>query len=414
MSIFELVGTLLCIAALMGYLNTRYLKLPTTIGIMVLSLAASLVMVFIGLVAPGVDEWASNLVAQIDFRGVLLEIMLSYLLFAGALHVQLADLAKQKWAIALMATFGVMLSTLLVGIGTYYLMPLFGFDIKFIYCLLFGALISPTDPVAVLGILKQAKVAKSLETKITGESLFNDGIGVVVFLALLSIATGQNEASFSFIGKLFAVEVLGGLGLGAVLGYTGYFLLKRINNYQVEVLITLALVTGGYALATRLHLSGPLAMVIAGLMTGNKGRVLAMSDTTKQHLDLFWELIDEILNAMLFALIGLELLIVSDQFSASTFLLGTLALVLVLACRAIAVSVPIISLKIFRSFDKGAIKMLTWGGLRGGISVALALALPEEAGREIFLKITYMIVIFSIAVQGLTVGKLYRRISKDS
>ena len=413
MTLFELIALLLSIAALLGYLNAKYLKLPTTIGIMLISLVFSLILVIIGLFAPGIEAFAESIVAQIDFEDVLLDVMLSYLLFAGALHVDLSDLSKQKWAIALMATIGVVLSTFLIGTAAYYLLPAFGFETQYIYCLLFGALISPTDPVAVLGILKKAGVGKSLKTKITGESLFNDGVGVVVFLALLGIATGEHEFSGEYIGELFAIEVLGGILFGGALGFLGYFLLSRIDNYQIEVLITLAMVTGGYALASHFHLSGPLAMVVAGLMIGNHGRLLAMSKTTREHLDLFWELVDEILNALLFALIGLELLIVANQFSIGTFLLGVIMIVVVLLCRAAAVSVPVTILKPFRSFDKGVVKMLTWGGLRGGISVALALALPEEAGRSIFLKITYMIVIFSIAVQGLTVGKLYRRISSS-
>jgi CPA1 family monovalent cation:H+ antiporter len=414
MSLFELLAILLVIAALLGYLNIRYLKLPTTIGIMLMSLVVSFTLIVLGLFVPAIEQMAENIVGQIDFSNVLLEVMLSYLLFAGALHVDLSDLAKQKWVIALMATVGVVLSTALIGTAAYFLLPLFGFETKFIYCLLFGALISPTDPVAVLGILKKAGVGKSLKTKITGESLFNDGVGVVVFLALLSIATGQHEVSAGHIAELFVVEVLGGIAFGAAIGFLGYYLLRNIDNYQVEVLITLALVTGGYALASHWHLSGPLAMVIAGLMIGNHGRLLAMSNTTRQHLDLFWELVDEILNALLFALIGLELLIVSNQFTMQTFLLGLIMIVVALACRATAVSIPVTILKPFRRFSNGAIKMLTWGGLRGGISVALALALPEEAGRGLFLKLTYMIVIFSIAVQGLTVGKLYRSTIKEA
>jgi CPA1 family monovalent cation:H+ antiporter len=414
MSLFELLAILLVIAALLGYLNIRYLKLPTTIGIMLMSLVVSFTLIILGLFVPAIEQMAENIVSQIDFSNVLLEVMLSYLLFAGALHVDLSDLAKQKWVIALMATVGVVLSTALIGTAAYFLLPLFGFETKFLYCLLFGALISPTDPVAVLGILKKAGVGKSLKTKITGESLFNDGVGVVVFLALLSIATGQHEVSAGQIAELFVVEVLGGIAFGAAIGFLGYYLLRNIDNYQVEVLITLALVTGGYALASHWHLSGPLAMVVAGLMIGNHGRLLAMSSTTRQHLDLFWELVDEILNALLFALIGLELLIVSNQFTMQTFLLGLIMIVVALACRATAVSVPVTILKPFRRFSDGAIKMLTWGGLRGGISVALALALPEEAGRGLFLKLTYMIVIFSIAVQGLTVGKLYRSTIKEA
>ncbi|MDF2376500.1 MAG: sodium:proton antiporter [Verrucomicrobiales bacterium] len=414
MSLFELIAVLLAVAALLGYLNIRYLKLPTTIGIMLLSLLMSLVLVIVGLFVPGIELFAESIVSQIDFGDVLLDVMLSYLLFAGALHVDLSDLSKQKWVIALMATVGVLISTVLVGTAAYYLLPLFGFETPYIYCLLFGALISPTDPVAVLGILKRAGVGKSLETKITGESLFNDGVGVVVFLALLSIATGKHEPSLVFIAELFAVEVIGGIAFGVALGFLGYYLLKRIDNYQVEVLITLALVTGGYTLASHFHLSGPLAMVVSGLMIGNHGRLLAMSDTTRKHLDLFWELIDEILNALLFALIGFELLIVANEFSVQTFILGLIMILVVLACRAISVSIPVATLSRKRPFSEGAIRMLTWGGLRGGISVALALALPAESDRSLFLKLTYMVVIFSIAVQGLTISKLYQSIQRKA
>lgn len=414
MSLFQLIAVVLAIAALFGYLNVRYLKLPTTIGIMLISMGFSLLLILLGQFVPSIEIVAESIIGQIDFEGVLLDVMLSYLLFAGALHVDLSDLAKQKWVIAMMATVGIIISTALIGTATYILMPLFGLETKFIYCLLFGALISPTDPVAVLGILKKAGVGKSLETKITGESLFNDGVGVVVFLALLGIATGEQEFSAAHIGEMFLVEVLGGIAFGVAIGFLGYYLLKKIDNYQIEVLITLAVVTGGYALASYWHLSGPLAMVVAGLMIGNHGRLLAMSDTTREHLDLFWELIDEILNALLFALIGLELIVVANQFSLNTFLLGFVMIIVVLASRAIAVSIPVTILKPFRKFSEGAIKMLTWGGLRGGISIALALALPEEAGRSIFLKLTYIIVIFSITAQGLTVGKLYARINRSN
>ena len=321
-----------------------------------------------------------------------------------------AILARQRRIIALMSTIGVLISTFLIGACVYYLLPVFGVEAKFIYCLLFGALISPTDPVAVLGILKKAGVNKDLETKITGESLFNDGIGVVVFLAILGIATGEHHLSAGHIAHLFAVEALGGVIFGAILGGLGYYMLKTIDNYQIEVLITLALVTGGYALALAIHVSGPLAMVVAGLMIGNQGRAFAMSDQTRKHLDLFWELVDEILNALLFALIGLELILVAQGFHASWMLIGILTIILVLACRFIAVSIPVYSLKPFRNFSYGAIRMLTWGGLRGGISIALALALPKSLGeiRDLFLTMTYFVVIFSIAAQGLTVGKLYQ------
>lgn len=410
MSLFELIAIVLTIAAALGFLNARYLKLPNTIGIMLIALGFSLLVIVLGLFIPAIDAVAHSVIDRIDFGEALLKVMLSYLLFAGALHVDLDDLRQQRFVIASMATFGVVISTFIVGGAIYLLLPLFGFDLRLIDCLLFGALISPTDPVAVLGILKKANVPKTLETKITGESLFNDGVGVVVFLALLGIATGKHELSAGHIGHLFLVEVFGGIAFGAILGYIGYRLLKSIDNYQIEVLITLAMVTGGYALANSLHTSGPLAMVVAGLMIGNRGRSLAMSDTTRKHLDLFWELVDEVLNALLFAIIGLEVLVIA--FTGKTLLLGLIAIPLVLLARFIAVAIPLTALRPFRAFSPGALPMLTWGGLRGGISVALALALPESSGRSLFLTLTYVVVIFSISVQGMTIRKLYDRIAR--
>ncbi len=412
MSIFELTAVLLSVAALLGFLNARFFKLPTTIGIMLISLGFSLALIILGRFFPAIEATAETIVGQIDFNETLLKVLLSYLLFAGALHVDLSDLAEQKWVISLMATAGVLISTFLVGGAVYLLLPLFDLGLPFLYCLLFGALISPTDPVAVLGILKKAGVSKGLETKITGESLFNDGIGVVLFLVLLGIATGGHEADAGHIGYLFLVEVAGGIAFGAVLGFLGYFLLRSVDNYQVEVLITLALVTGGYSLATTLHTSGPLAMVVCGLMIGNHGRALAMSNTTRHHLDLFWELVDEVLNAVLFALIGLELLLIEDSVTGGLLMMGLISILVVLAARFAAVSLPVMILKPFRAFSPGAIPMLTWGGLRGGISVALALALPAAAGRETFLVMTYVVVIFSIAVQGLTLKPFFERLSR--
>ncbi|MDF1814249.1 MAG: sodium:proton antiporter [Verrucomicrobiales bacterium] len=415
MSIFELTALVLTISAVLGFINQRFFKLPTTIGIMLISLGFSLVLVLLGQFVPSIAKGASTIVNQIDFREALLDVMLSYLLFAGALHVNLMDLAKQRRIIALMATIGVVVSTFLIGGFVWLLLPVFGIEVKFLYCLLFGSLISPTDPVAVLGIMKKAGVNKELETKITGESLFNDGIGVVVFLAILGIATGEHHLSAGHIAHLFAVEALGGVIFGVILGGIGYYMLKTINNYQIEVLITLAMVTGGYALALAIHVSGPLAMVVAGLMIGNQGRALAMSDQTRKHLDLFWELVDEILNALLFALIGLELIVVAQGFQGSWFFIGILSIIIVLLCRFVAVSIPVYSLKPFRKFSEGAVRMLTWGGLRGGISIALALALPKDMGetRDLFLTMTYFVVIFSIAAQGLTVGRLYQSFGKS-
>ena len=400
MEAFDIIGILLTLSAVFGFFNYKYIRLPTTIGLMLLGLIFSLIIIITGTFNNDFYVFAQNFVNDVRLDESLLGIMLSYLLFAGALHVKLEDLASQKWVIAILATIGVILSTFIIGTLSYFLMMALGIKINFTYCLLFGALISPTDPVAVLGILKKAGAPKSLETKITGESLFNDGVGVVVFIAILGIATGENDATFAAIGKLFLIEVLGGIAIGFVIGLLAFLMLRSINQYQVEVLITLALVTGGYSLAHNLHTSGPLAMVVAGLMIGNQGRILAMSEKTEEHLDSFWELIDEILNAILFLVIGLEILVLAFQMNHIIF--GIIAIPLTLAVRMLAVSLPAILLRKKANFSKGTIKALTWGGLRGGISLALALSIPKGAERDVLLTATYIVVIFSIAVQGLT------------
>ncbi len=400
MEAFDIIGILLSLAAVFGYFNYKFIKLPTTIGLMLLGLIFSLIIIITGIFNDDFYKFAQNFVTDIRLDESLLGIMLSYLLFAGALHVKLEDLSNQKWVIAILATIGVIFSTFIIGSLSYLLMKSLDIQISFTYCLLFGALISPTDPVAVLGILKKAGAPKSLETKITGESLFNDGVGVVVFIAILGIATGKSDASFSAIGNLFIFEVLGGIGIGFALGLLAFLMLRSIDQYQVEILITLALVTGGYSLAHNLHTSGPLAMVVAGLMIGNQGRILAMSEKTEEHLDSFWELVDEILNAILFLVIGLEILILA--FHLNYIIFGIIAIPLTLAVRMSAVSLPTLFLKNKANFSKGTIKALTWGGLRGGISLALALSIPKGAERDVLLTATYIVVIFSIGVQGLT------------
>jgi CPA1 family monovalent cation:H+ antiporter len=330
--------------------------------------------------------------------------MLSFLLFAGALHVNINDLKQQRIVIGVLATFGVIASTFLLGTLTWIVLNALNIPLAYIYCLLFGALISPTDPIAVLGILKNARVPKSLETKIAGESLFNDGIGVVVFLVILGIASGGQEATVQSIGLLFVQEAIGGILFGLALGSLTYYFLKDVDNYQLEVLLTLAAVMGGYALCSWLHISGPIAVVVAGLFIGNHGRRLAMSEKTRQHLDTFWELIDEILNAVLFVLIGLEVLLLSLK---TEYFLAALAIIpLVLFARYISVGTPILLLSKVRRFTPGVVQIMTWGGLRGGISVALALSLPLGLQREIILALTYAVVIFSIIVQGLTISRM--------
>jgi len=407
MRLFDIIAILISLSAVFSWLNYRVLKLPTAIGLMLSALLMSL-MLQLPLFG-GLEHQAEEMLASIDFDQTLLHGMLSFLLFAGALHVNLNDLAQQRWVIGILSTVGVVGATFLIGGGVYYLFAWLDIEVPFIYCLLFGSLISPTDPIAVLGILKSAGAPKTLETKITGESLFNDGVAVVVFLVLAGIASGEGEASATSIATLFVKEAIGGLVFGLLTGSLAFYMLKRIDNYQVEVLVTLALVTGGYAAAEHLHLSAPIAIVVAGLLIGNHGRRSAMSDKTREHLDTFWELVDEILNAVLFVLIGLEVLVISlrDDY----LLAGVLAIPLILVVRLFSVGLPITLMRPFRTFTPGVVSILTWAGLRGGISVALALSLPSGEMRDLLLTVTYVVVVFSIVVQGLSLGPLVKRLT---
>jgi len=407
MKLFNILAILITLSAGFSYINHRFIRLPTTIGLMAIALLVSLGLIASGPLGFGLKEEARLLLNSIDFDETLLHGMLSFLLFAGALHVNLADLSRQKYIIGSLATLGVIGSTFIIGFASRWVLSWLGIQLPFIYCLLFGALISPTDPIAVMGILKKAGVPESLETKITGESLFNDGVAVAVFLVMLEIATGTQGVTAASVAGLFLREAVGGLVFGLLIGAIAYSMLKSVENYQVEILITLALVTGGFALADVLHLSGPIAIVVAGLLIGNHGRMLAMSDEVRDHLDKFWELVDEILNAVLFLLIGLEVLILT--FNRAYILAGIILIPLLLAVRFVSVGIPVVILKPFRTFSPHVIKILTWGGLRGGISVALALSLPAGANREAILAVTYAIVVFSIIVQGLTIGKLVQR-----
>ncbi|MCH8031924.1 MAG: sodium:proton antiporter [Bacteroidetes bacterium] len=410
MDLFSILAALLTLAALFSYLNYRYIHLPTTIGVMLIALVGSLAIVAlheVGIV--DLEEPVRALLSSIDFDQAVLEGMLSALLFAGALHINLNDLAEEKLTIGVLATVGVALSTVIVGTATFFVAGWLGFELPFVYALLFGALISPTDPIAVIALLKTAGVPKSLETKIAGESLFNDGIGVVIFLIILELATGHEPVTVAHAAALFLREAGGGALFGLAAGYLAYRMLKQVDNYQVEVLITLALVTGGYALAMKWHLSAPIAVVVAGLLIGNQGRAFAMSDTTREHLDTFWELIDEILNAVLFLLIGLEVLVIT--LDASIFTMALLAIPIALLARAAAVIIPLFLIRPFRGKnEKGAVPVLVWAGLRGGISVALVLSLPPGEIRELLLGATYAVVIWTIAVQGLTVPWLVRKV----
>jgi CPA1 family monovalent cation:H+ antiporter len=408
MDLFHAFTILIVLSAAFAYINHRYLKLPTTIGLMLMALLMSLVIVGIGQFNAALFEKAQQLVGSVDFSKVLMEVMLSFLLFAGALHVDTTTLAKERTPIIIFATIGITASTFMIGTAMYFILGWLGLGVDYIYCLLFGSLISPTDPIAVLSILKSAKVPKNLEVKIAGESLFNDGVAVVVFLTLFKMANkGVENTTVLDIVELFAVEAIGGIIFGLVLGWICYKLMFSIDNYVVEVLISLAIVMGGYALAAYLHTSGPLAVVVAGLVMSARGREFAMSDLTRDYLDKFWELIDEVLNAVLFVLIGLEVLILS--FDGKYIIAGVIAIVVALTARLISVGLPISFMKLKRDFIPNTILILTWGGLRGGISVALALSLTPEMGRDLFVTITYVVVVFSIVVQGLTVKKLVKQ-----
>jgi len=408
MSLFNTITILLCLSAVFGYVNHRFLKLPLTIGLMASALVMSLGVLAAGKVVGGVEEQVRQFMGGIDFNEAVLHGMLSCLLFAGALHVNLSQLLDLKWVVGTLATVGVVLSTFITGLLGYYGFDLIGLHLPLIYCLLFGALISPTDPIAVMGLIKQARLPKALEVKIVGESLFNDGVGVVVF-AVIARLIPRESVGLLEVAQLFAEEALGGVVLGLVLGYAAYGMLKSVDNYQVEILITLALVTGSFALADALHTSGPLAVVVAGLLIGNQGRRLAMSDKTRGHVDSFWELIDEILNAVLFVLIGLEVLVLSYQ--AEYLEAGLIAIPIVLLARFLSVGAQVKLFSLVRLFSQRTIAILTWGGLRGGISVALALSLPLGPPRDAIVTITYAVVVFSILVQGLTMGRLIRSTS---
>ena len=410
MSSYEVISAIILLAAVFAYINFRFIKWPGTIGIMALSLIFSVVIAFSGSFFPLFSSYVISAVSSVNFQKVLMEIMLSFLLFAGAMHINLTELKKVRLSVITMASVGILISTALIGLFTFLLFRFFDFDIPLIYCLVFGALISPTDPVAVLGILKESKISKSLELKISGESLFNDGVAVVLFIGLSEIAVrGIETVSVSDVALLFLQEAGGGIAFGLMLGYIGFWSLRSIDNYNIEVLITVALVMAGYTLANHIHISGPLAIVVAGILTGNKAKKLAMSDLTRDYLTKFWELIDEILNAILFLLIGLEMLVIKT--SNTLLSLSLLVILLVLISRWISVSLPTLFLRRYITLEKHTLTILTWGGLRGGISVALALSLPEALFRNEFVQITYVVVVFSILVQGLTIGKLAARLA---
>lgn len=403
MTLVQTLTILICLAALFSYVNHRLLRFPLTIGLMAVSLMFSLVLLALGKLGFGIGAEAKRFMDAIDFNEALMHGMLGFLLFAGALHVNLDELWDLKWVVGTLAVVGTILSSLLTGWLCYVLFPLLGMPVPFLYCLLFGALISPTDPIAVMSILRRARLPKALEVQVVGESLFNDGVGVVIFAVVLNLLP-KPSVNVTDVFRLFAVEAIGGAALGLVLGYATYRMLRSVDNYQVEILLTLALVMGAFGLADLLHTSGPIAVVVAGLLIGNQGRQWAMSEKTREHLDSFWELLDELLNAILFVLIGLEVLVLN--FQRPYLLAGLAAIPLVLAVRWMTVLLQVKGFSFVREFSERTVTILTWGGLRGGISVALALSLPPGAERDALVSITYAVVVFSILGQGLTITRV--------
>lgn len=411
LSPLDAAAILIVLSAVLGWVNHRFLKLPSTVALTMMGALASVVVIAVDRLLPQSDlaGLVGGFLDDIDFHETLMEGMLSFLLFAGALHVDLDQLRRGRWQIAILSTIGVVASTLMVGGGFWLLTGLVGAAVPLAWCLVFGALISPTDPVAVMGVLKTARVPPTLQATIAGESLFNDGVGVVIFSILLASAAAGTAFSLPHALELFAVEALGGAVLGLVAGWIGYRAMKAIDDYAVEVLVSLAVVMGGYSLASALHISGPVAMAVAGLLIGNKGVAEAMSDTTRDYLLKFWALLDEVLNAVLFLLIGLEAVVLAERLGLLG--LGLLTVPLVLAARAASVGLPLLAWRRLLPFGL-AFPTMTWGGLRGGISIALALSLPPGPMKDVLLAATYVVVLFSVLVQGGTIERVVRRHSR--
>lgn len=407
---FEIAVICLVLTALLAYLNQRFVGLPATVGVMAGALLLSLGLIALDRLGFGaLRDYEIAFLRSIDFSEVLMEGMLSVLLFAGALQIDLSRLRTHRWPVALLAVAGTAVSTVIIALAVWWMLPLFGLSLPLVYCLVFGALISPTDPIAVIGILRSANAPESIRTVVSGESLFNDGVGVVLFSVLLGVATTGVVPSFGEGAMLLAHEAGGGILLGGAIGLVLFAMLRSLDNYQTEVLLTIAAVLGGYELAHSLHVSGPLAMVVAGLIIGNHGRARAMSDSTRHHVDLFWELLDEILNAVLFVLLGLEIVLIA--FTGQVFLASLGVIAIALLARLLAVGLPVGVLRRWFRLPDGAWKVLTWGGLRGGISVALALSLPDGPQRELILSLTYAVVVFSILGQGLTIKGVIARVA---
>ena len=422
LNMFDTAAILLVLAAFFGYLNHRFLRLPFTIGLMLSGLVASLAVLLVDALVPslGLGESVRGVLGRIDFHETLMHGMLGFLLFAGALHVDINDLAANRGPILALASIGVVISTALIGIASFLVFRALGVPVPLPYCLVFGALISPTDPIAVMGMLKSMKAPRRLEVRVAGESLFNDGVGVVLFSVLLTLATGRGhggDLNAAGVVALFAREILGGIALGFVAGLAVYRAMKRLNEPNLEVLLSIALVMGITFVAFRIHASAPLACVVAGLLIGNHGRAFAMADETREALDLVWAFIDETLNAVLFLLVGLEVIeVVRDPLNPVTLEVGLLLIPVALAARFVSVALPVSGLRFLHDFTPGAVQILTWGGLRGGISLALALSLRDYAvpGYDTILTATYAIVVFSIVAQGLTIGRLIRRYARGA
>lgn len=408
MTVYNSFSILIVLAAVFSYVNFRFVKLPASIGLMVLALLSSFILIGLGLFSPSILNSATVLLQNVDFSELLMSYMLSFMLFAGAIHININTLKQERFSVIMFSTFSVVISTFIIGTILYYLLGWMNMQTNFIYCLLFGSLISPTDPIAVIGILKDAKITKSLEMKIAGESLFNDGVAVVVFLTILQVAANPEQFEVTDVALLFIQEALGGLILGLACGYAAFLLMRSIDNYKVEVMITLALVMGGYSLASLLHVSGPLAMVAAGIIIGNQGKEFAMSRKTLEYVDKFWELVDETFNAILFVLIGLELLAI--DFIPVYTLIGMLTIVVVLITRYVSVWLPAQIIKFKEVINTRMLIIMTWGGLRGGISIALALSLKPEMQKELWVTLTYFVVAFAILVQGLTIKRVAEKL----
>jgi CPA1 family monovalent cation:H+ antiporter len=406
-AIMGAAAVFITVVGLASYLNYKFFKLPAAIGLMVIGLLMSLALIGVHELGVEIGLHAESFLKRANFSQILMRGMLSFLLFAGALKIELPRLRQDAIVIGSLASVGVVISMFLVGTALYYVLKLVEMPLSYVYCLVFGALISPTDPVAILAILGQTGSSKSMFTKIAGESLFNDGVGVVAFTIALRLALGRGPTGPAGVGELIASEALGGIAFGFAVGYAFYLLLKSVDNYSVEILLTLALVSGGYTLAMVIHVSGPLSMVVAGLLIGSRGRAEAMSETTRMNLDLFWGLVDEFLNAVLFVWIGLEILVLT--FTWSHLLAGVLAIPVALLARFISVGSTMGALRFRGRFPPGSVRILTWGGLRGALAIAMALSIPAGAQRDLIVPLTYVVVVFSVLVQGLTIKPLLAR-----